>query len=212
MGESRQMERQAHRLDVVARWADDLAHEVKNPLHAMVINLELVKRRAGGDPDAVVERAEVVEAELHRVHRLIDSLLRLVRPWPVTGTASVEQVFEVLLPVFSARAGVRKVQYSHEAGSGIVTMPPGDLALVLVDLVDRALDAMPDGGTLVTRVEPGDGDLRIVVSDSGAGGAEADLGVSRRLLREVGGSLRFGPVAEGEGTEAVVSLPVSGSA
>ncbi|NIP60786.1 MAG: hypothetical protein GWO00_23330, partial [Gemmatimonadetes bacterium] len=56
-------------LELVSRWADDLAHEIKNPLHAMVINLELVKRRATGeDAGALIQRAEVVESELYRVH------------------------------------------------------------------------------------------------------------------------------------------------
>src|SRR5690606_25840506 len=75
-----ELEVRANRMDLVARWADDLAHEIKNPLHAMVINLELVKRRAGsGDREPLVDRVEVVEAELHRVHHLVESLLRLVR-------------------------------------------------------------------------------------------------------------------------------------
>jgi signal transduction histidine kinase len=214
-------ERQANQLELVSRWADDLAHEIKNPLHAMVINLELVKRRAGGeDPESLIERAEVVEGELHRVHILVDSLLRLVRPWPETDTADVDAVFEDLLPVFEARTRIRKVEYHHRPGGDTVSMQPAALAQVLLNLVDNAIDALPEGGRLVTTCGA-DGDaVRIEVVDDGPGlprdlevgdtgpgsnrpGDRSGLGlvVVGRLVREAGGS-----------TRAVVELPRSGSA
>lgn len=227
------LEQQANRLDLVSRWADDLAHEIKNPLHAMVINLELVKRRAGrADPTSLVERAEVVETELHRVHALVDSLLRLVRPWPDSGTAAVHEVFEALLPVFAARARIRQVEYRHEPGSGIVVMAPGDLAQLLVNLVDNAIEATPDGGRVVTTVEEEEDGLRITVSDTGRGlpagtldelsvrardahaGADEDAGlglaISHRLVDRAGGSIRL--ASDADGTRAVVTIPRTGVA
>lgn len=225
------LEQQANRLDLVSRWADDLAHEIKNPLHAMVINLELVKRRAGdANPEPLIERAKVVESELHRVHALVDSLLKLVRPWPDAGSATVQQVFEALLPVFQARARIRKVRYEHQSGSAIVAMSPGDLAQVLVNLVDNAIDATPEGGLVRTTVqkEKEHHDARITVQDGGPGfsldpgttprppepvdgRAGVGLAVSHRLLEGVGGSLRLAPM-NGGGTEATVTIPCTGSA
>jgi signal transduction histidine kinase len=106
---------QARRMDLVARWADDLAHEIKNPLHAMVINLELVKRGPARRTPAPSWTAwRCVESELHRVHTLIESLLRLVRPWTEHGFADVERVFRDIEPVVDARARIRKIQYQHE--------------------------------------------------------------------------------------------------
>ncbi len=226
MAERDELEEQANRLDLVSRWADDLAHEIKNPLHAMVINLELVKRRAGdAEPGPLIERAQVVESELHRVHALVDSLLKLVRPWPDTYTATVQQVFEALFPVFQARARIRKLEYEHQAGSAIVAMAPGALAQVLVNLVDNAIDATPEGGRITTAIRKGnDASATITVTDGGPGvswGADATgdppgvrpglgLAVSRRLLKRAGGSLALAPLADG-GTGATVSIPVTGS-
>lgn len=231
MADHELLQQQANRLDLVSRWADDLAHEIKNPLHAMVINLELVKRRAGdANPAPLIERAMVVESELHRVHALVDSLLKLVRPWPDAGSATVQQVFEALIPVIQARARIRKVEYEHEAGSAIVAMSPGDLAQVLVNLVDNAIDATPEGGRVSTTVEKEKEhhDVRVTVRDGGPGfsleagtavepNATPDgrsgvgLAVSYRLLERVGGTLALTPL-EGGGTEATVTIPCTGGA
>lgn len=227
-------DRATNHLALLARWADDLAHEIKNPFHAMVINLELVKRRAG-DVDAATERAEVVESELHRVHGLIDSLLKVVRPWPEGDHVTAAAVFGALLPVFQARAGLHHIDYRHRPGDGPagVPMPAADLALLLLNLVDNAVDAALDGdGTagaapdrwIHTAVEVGDHNVVIRVTDSGPGFPALDgdpfaagvsgwsgrpglgLAVSRQLVEAVGGTL----VAEGErddGTTVVARLP-----
>ncbi|MFW6331531.1 MAG: sensor histidine kinase [Gemmatimonadota bacterium] len=223
------LEQQANRLELVSRWADDLAHEIKNPLHAMVINLELVKRRAGGpDPAPLIERAEVVESELQRVHELVDSLLRLVRPWGAAQTTSVDTVFNALLPVFTARARIRRVEYAHEGEPAIVAMRPGELAQVVLNLLDNALEATAGGGQLRTTVERTDGGVVLTVADTGPGlsggvaPAVADpgsptegrsglgLAVSTRLIERAGGTLRF--ESEAGGTRAIVALPGTGSA
>ena len=219
------LERRANRMDLVARWADDLAHEIKNPLHAMVINLELVKRRAvSGDPGPAVERAEIVEAELHRVHALVESLLRLVRPWPPGATCAVDGVFEQLLPVLGARTRIRRIDYVHQPGGGPVAISPGDLALVLLNLIDNAIDASPEGGTLTTAVEMRREAVLVRVQDEGKGldaGSAPDLlaltarpgrsglgvSVSARLIREAGGDLELRSGPGGRGTEAVVVIP-----
>ena len=225
------LELRANQMDLVARWGDDLAHEIKNPLHAMVINLELVKRRAGStDPEPIVQRAEVVEAELHRVHGLVDSMLRLVRPWPAASSVDPDRVFEDLLPVLGARTRIRRLDYEHHPGGGSVNLSPGGLAVVLLNLVDNAIDATSAGGRIVTRCEAGER-VKITVTDSGSGlpGDIADrvleagvsgrderaglgLAVSTRLVREAGGDLALEAAPGGSGTIATVVLPASASA
>ncbi|HUG40130.1 MAG TPA: HAMP domain-containing sensor histidine kinase [Longimicrobiales bacterium] len=230
--EVHRLERHANRMDLVARWADDLAHEIKNPLHAMVINLELVKRRAGsGEARPAIQRAEVVENELHRVHDLVDSLLRMVRPWPPDRMCDPDRIFEQLLPVLGARTRVRRVDYEHHPGAGVVALAPGDLAQVLLNLVDNAIEACAEGGRVVTTCEMGREAVTITVEDDGAGIPDdvvsapdlrpphprpgrsgLGLAVSARLLRAAGGDLEFRSGAGGRGTMAVASIPRFGSA
>ncbi len=173
MSELDERQDRATYLDVVSGWADDLAHEIKNPLHAMVINLELVRRRAeSGDAAAVVERTEILESELHRVHDLVDSLLRLVRPWPPAESVTVDGVFDVLLPVFTARARIRRIEYTHTPGDVSVALAPGTLARALVTLVARAIDVTPEGGRLATAVEVAADTARITMTHTGEGATE----------------------------------------
>jgi signal transduction histidine kinase len=217
-----------NRLELVARWADDLAHEIKNPFHSMVINLELVKRRAG-DPDGLVGRAEVVESELHRVHALIDSVLKLVRPWPDSRTADPDSVMDALAPAIQARARLRRLEYAHERGGAPLAMPPGDLAQVVLNLVDNAMDALGEGGRLLIRTGADGSDVRIEVVDDGPGMAvEGDpfepgtttrpgrpglgLAVCRRLVARAGGSVQAGSAAGGGGTAIAVRIPRPGNA
>lgn len=222
------LDREINRFELVSRWADDLAHEIKNPLHAMAINLELVKRRAG-DPEGLRERVEVVESELHRVHGVIDSLLRLVRPWPDTDYVNVDAVFDALRPALRARADLHRIEYTHEGDAGVVAVPPADLVQVVATLADNAIDALDRGGRLATRCEGGDRSARIAFVDDGPGMPElADpfaagvtsregrsglgLAVARRLVRRAGGSLAIAANPEGPGTSVVVELPRPGPA
>ncbi|MEJ2503782.1 MAG: histidine kinase dimerization/phospho-acceptor domain-containing protein [Gemmatimonadota bacterium] len=212
------LERQAAHFDLVSRWADDLAHEIKNPLHAMVINLELVKRRAGGDdPAPLVERAEVVEAELERVHALVDSLLRLLRPWPDTTSTPVDTLLAALRPALAARARVRKVGYHEDPCDGIAAVPPGDLTLAMALLADRVLDSIPAGGRLEIRCRTGRDGVRITFAGSGpdpagegpaaSGSTGPDLAVAERLIRRAGGSVVTEPDRPTPGLTLALTVP-----
>lgn len=96
----------AGRYGVVSRLADDLAHEIKNPLSSILINLELVRQRTlKGDATGALERAAVIDEETHRVHDLVDGLLRLMRPQKDgAGPYSVAEAVSSVLPLVRARA------------------------------------------------------------------------------------------------------------
>jgi signal transduction histidine kinase len=216
----------ANQLALVARWADELAHEIRNPFHAMVINLELVKRRAG-DAEAVRERAEIVVSEAHGVHGLIDSLLNLIRPWRDTDTADIDTVLDALLPLFRARASLHHLDFDYRSGDGpaAVALAPAALMLTVLNLVDNAFDAAAGGGRI--RVAwTGEADtvvLRVADSGPGFGGLEGDpfemgvtgrpgrpglgLAVCRDLVRQAGGSLVVEEAGDGAGTTLALTVP-----
>src|SRR5687768_15378066 len=71
----------ANRFQLISRLADDLAHEIKNPLNSMVINIEVLRSRVRkGDTQGVLDRADVLEAEVTRLNGVLDAMLKLLRP------------------------------------------------------------------------------------------------------------------------------------
>lgn len=222
------LEVQANRFQLVSRLADDLAHEIKNPLHSMVINLELVKRRAqAGDTVKTLERAEVVVREVTRLNGLIDQLLQLLRPAKQDGPVTdLDTVLEEVVPLLVQQARLSGVELVYEC----IGMPAAAsirreaLKLVLLNLVTNAVErARASGGRVeVAAVREADG-VRLLVTDRGAGSsqdakarlsasrvassdARLGLAVARQLVAEAGGALGE---AHGESGETVfaASLP-----
>lgn len=105
----------AWRFGLISRLADDIAHEIKNPLHSMLINLEVMRRKVQHDAqNAALERADVVEQEIHRLHGLIEQLLLLLRPVKEGSESSPASELFGLSALFEARARLARVGWVHE--------------------------------------------------------------------------------------------------
>ncbi|HET8654638.1 MAG TPA: histidine kinase dimerization/phospho-acceptor domain-containing protein [Longimicrobiaceae bacterium] len=208
-----------NKLDLVERLADDLAHEIKNPLHSMVINLEVLRRRIGRagvhDADELLRFVGVVNAELDRVSRRVEILLRLLRPdrsgEPVTIQEILDEILE-LLEIERERLGVSlEIRAATEPLRGYVGREPG--RQLVLNVVLSALERTPPRGRLVVETEPDAGEARLRVRSvppEGSPGSAAALdperlAVFRALAEAVGGrveDLRSGTVAE-----LVLTLP-----
>lgn len=192
------MDIQVNRLRVLDRLADDLAHEVKNPLNAVVINLELLKRRvADGETADALERADRVGEEIERVHALVDALFQVMRPECDAGAwVDVERAVRELLPLIELQTKLGRVAFERRPGAGIalVAVRPFTLKQAILNLVAGAVDAAP-GGWLELRTFAVDGRVSFVVRCSAAREtllADGDRwAVVRALVREAGGGLRI---------------------
>ena len=135
----------ANRFGVVSRLADDLAHEIKNPLHAIVINLEVLRRKVEKqDSAAALQRAEVVEQEVHRVHELVESLLRLLRPRrDVAGPFSIAEAVNGVLPLAALRARLAGVDFEQCAipVEGYTDVAPDAMRFATLALTEAALSS-----------------------------------------------------------------------
>ncbi len=224
------LEVQANRFALVSRLADDLAHEIKNPLHAIVINIELIKRRAqGGDVADVLKRADFVADEVVRVNAMIDQLLQLLRPArKADPVLDLDGVLAEVMPLLEQQARLARVELGYHGIGGPAPAPilPHALKLVLLNLMADALGARGTAGgridVMAAYTEEG---TSLTVSDApapeagtsavpgtagstaGAGGFEIALGldVVRSLVEEVGGAFSTAPVSGG-GTRRVVQF------
>ena len=129
----------ASRYRLISRLADDLAHEIKNPLHAMVINLEVLRRRVtAGDPDIALERAAVIDQEIQRTHQLVDLLLKLLRPERQRDqhAYSLSGALEEILPLLRLQAKLALVPLEAEDTDidAPIGVPAPDLKFALLAL------------------------------------------------------------------------------
>lgn len=175
----------SQKLAGLGRLTSGVAHEVKNPLNAMRIHLELLKTRlAAGQPE-VRENVDVIAQEIQRLDRVVQGFLRFVRPEelrlaPVDVNGLLTEVARLMAPEVE-RVGARvALDLAPE-------LPPvaGDAELLrqaCTNLVANAIQAMPDGGTvrLATRLGA-EGAIEVRVRDEGVGIPSEDLDKIFRL-------------------------------
>ena len=185
----------ANKLELLERLADALAHEIKNPLHSMVINLEVLKRKLGRLPggDEVLRYTTVLGEELDRVSRRVELLLRLSRPdrgsEEITLTELVEEVMELVQ--LEARHREARVEYNTEGAMARVRVGRQPARQIILNLVLDALEALPSGETLHVTVRGEDGRSTLTIQASTAPGATqgARTGVASLLAESVGGQV-----------------------
>jgi len=214
------------RLATMGEMAAAVAHEVRTPLSAVGLNLHLVRRRLSEPGESHNDEVEVIVGEIKRIDQVIDRFLALARfpapriePTAVNGP--VKTVLELLAPE-ARRAGVTIARALADP-SPVALCDDDRLRHVLVNLVINSIQAMPDGGEL--RVETRHDQPIITVSDDGPGlapdirdrvfkpfvsnkptGTGLGLAIAARLLREVGGSIRYRDRPAG-GAEFALEIP-----
>lgn len=224
--------RKSEKLAVAGRLAASIAHEINNPL-AAVINLHFLMNTAKSLEEAKHYLA-IADQELRRVIEITTHTLRFHRDTSVPTPVYMKDVFDSVLRLYDGRlsTGNVSVQLRVDKQSQVVGFA-GELRQLAANLIGNALDAMPNGGTLHIRVDrstqrsngirPG---IRLVVADTGGGiperirgkimepfvstkqdtGTGLGLWVSSEIVRKHRGSLRFRSRV-GKGTVFCVFLP-----
>jgi two-component system sensor histidine kinase QseC len=192
------------------RFTADAAHELRHPLAAQRLELDLAAR--GEQVIARAQHLERAHAALDRMQRLVAQLLLLARVEKLTelddaGPLRLLTVAEAVLREASERAAARSIELSldHD-GNDFVLGSRGLLDIALQNLLDNALRHTPDHGQVNMRVGGRAERVTLEVNDSGAGFAAADLArLGERFHRPEGS------VGEGSGlglsiAQAIVKL------
>jgi len=172
-----QLAKLARRIQIMGRQFSGVNHELKNPLNAMTIHLELLKQKLANDP--AISHVEIIRQEVRRLDERVQSLMRFVRPEevsfaPVPVAPLMANVLASLEPE-AERANV-VIQQTCSDRSLVVE---GDAALLrdaFLNLVQNAVQAMPAGGRLSLGCAAVDGRrVRVRVEDTGVGIAPENL-------------------------------------
>src|SRR5574337_1997834 len=162
-----------------------VAHEIKNPLNAMIIHLELLRQKLDDPPESVAKSLEFLGGEVHRLDRMVQGFLRFVRPQtlelrPLNLNSLLQEVVR-LTETQGAQGGVTFALRRDD------TIPPinGDRELLrqaFLNLVLNACQAMPGGGTVTLATDQtSDGVICAHVIDGGIGIRTDDLDKIFRL-------------------------------
>ena len=217
----------------IAQLSGGLAHEIKNPLSTIRMNMELLAEDFR-DSDAARDRRalkkiELVERECKRLQDLLDHFLRFTKAHrlnlqPSDLNAQVRQVLDFYRPK------------AKEGGVEIVEYFPGNLPTVLLDrqafhgavlnLMLNAEQAMPQGGQLVVRTYGTPDGVALDLIDTGCGmdevtlakvfdaffsmkrgGSGLGLPTARRIIEGHGGQINLQSEL-GRGTKVTIKLPV----
>jgi signal transduction histidine kinase len=210
----------------------DVSHQLRTPLAAMRLRLELLRDELDPHPGLHDDVVLLLE-EVARLSRLVDGMLATARaessePRPVSvDVAAVARERRQAWQPVAADRGVR-IEVDADDGSVAALVTPGHLEQVLDNLLDNALEVLPDGGRVDIVVRRQGERIRLTVADDGPGmsserqetafrrfssgrqspGSGLGLAIVHRLVTVDGGAVTLAS-DPGAGTQVTVELPRS---
>jgi PAS domain S-box-containing protein len=171
--------RKTEKLAAAARLSATVAHEINNPLEA-VVNLIYIAKAAPGAPPAVVEQLALAEDELDRVAHITRQTLGFYRESTQPEMIDLPSLIQSVLKLYSNKFKVKDISLMLDFGEcPHVFGVPGELRQVVSNLISNAVDAVSNNGTIFIRtqsIEDGSGSgVRIVVEDDGTGVSEEQV-------------------------------------
>jgi signal transduction histidine kinase len=166
----------SRKLAALSRLSAGVAHEVKNPLNATVIHLELLKEQlsaaSSGAPASALDHVAIIAAQMRRLDEVVQGFLRFIRPEDL----KLERVqpgvlIEAIRPIVSAEAERHGIELRIEIANNLpdVRVDSGMMQQALLNLALNACQAMPGGGRLRLGASASGKRVEIVCEDTGPG-------------------------------------------
>ena len=220
----------ADRLAAISRVSGGVAHEVKNPLNAILLHVEVAKAKlARGDTD-VIPQMEIISSEILRLDRVVKTFLDFTRPVELKlETVPVRRLLDEVLELARPQAEAAKIRVivGEEADGVGVRIDRDLLQQAMLNIVVNAMQAMPDGGELRFDSIAGEEFAEIRISDTGAGippelrdkifrlyfttkkdGSGIGLAMTFRIVQLHDGTIDF-TSEPGKGTTFSIRLPIA---
>ncbi len=222
----------SRRLAAIGRLTAGVGHEVKNPINAIVVHLELLRNKLDGSDGRALRHLEIIQSEIQRLDRVVQTLVDFSRPVELQlEEQDLRSVVSSVLMLASAELETRSVRVSSLLPQNPV------MANVDSDLMKQALlnvvlnggQAMADGGKLEVRLTADTRAASITIRDEGEGipddvrprifdlyfttkreGSGIGLAMTYRILQLHNGEVDV-QSQPGIGTTFVLRLPITAS-
>lgn len=214
--------------------AGGLAHEIRNPLSTINVNLQLLAedlaRYADDDHQRLARRLASVRSEAARLRAILDDFLNFARRHELhLVRTDLREIVSEMADFFASQADAARVVLRAMAGPAEIPVRV-DVNLIkqaILNLMINAVQAMPNGGELIVQSALRGGQAILEVIDTGVGmdeqqrrrafdpfystkgrGMGLGLPTTRRILQEHEGTIRVDS-EQGKGTRFTVTLPVA---
>jgi PAS domain S-box-containing protein len=166
----RQLEQQldfSSRLAAIGRLTGGVAHEIKNPLNAMALHLEVLKGKLDGQQPEI----EVIGREIKRLDSVVKTFLNFNRPVDLNYVPiDFNELIRQVLALVSVDASAKNVELETVLQDKLwINGDPGLLQQAILNVINNGLEAMRDGGKLTTRTASDGSQCQLTVMDAGPG-------------------------------------------
>ena len=224
----------ASRLAALGQLTQRLVHEIRNPLSAMDINLQLLQERLAsrGEDPKIGRYLEIISTETRRLNQVLRNAQMFSKPAPPDfESVDLHQIIEQVLFLIKEEASRKQIEIVHnlQAEDSLVKADADQMKQVFLNLFKNSIEAMTDGGKLEV-LSRNDGQGKIIgieLVDTGSGipmgklqqvfdpyyttkkkGTGLGLSIVHNILTQHGGEIDVTSWL-GEGTIFSIMLPLS---
>jgi PAS domain S-box-containing protein len=146
----------SRRMAAIGRLTSGVGHEVKNPINAIVVHLELLKSKLGESNGPATRHLEVIDAEIRRLDRVVQTLVDFARPVEVKlREQDLRPVIGDVLALAAEELTMRRVTLiSRIPAEPLIANVDADLLKqAVLNVIQNGAQAMPNGGRLEVTLE-----------------------------------------------------------
>jgi signal transduction histidine kinase len=220
----------SRRMAAIGRLTSGVGHEVKNPINAIVVHLELLRTKLGDDSAPALRHLEIIDAEIHRLDRVVQMLVDFSRPVELQlREQDLRSVIGDVLLLATAELSTHNVTLvSRMPEQPLLAHVDADLLKqAALNVIQNGAQAMPEGGKLEVVLEEDGGTALLRIADEGPGipleirekifdlyfttksaGSGIGLAMTYRILQLHHGSVEV-QSNPGRGTEFLLRIPLA---